>query len=132
MATRTPYASDVSDEERTFVAPYLALLPAEAGQRRSALREVFNGLRSLVWAGAPWCGLPHDLPPWIIVYQQARRWLAAGTFAAIVAYLRTLLRLAEGRGSQRSSAPPRSSPGGHVAESNAEDRGRPTDVCDEG
>jgi hypothetical protein len=32
--TRTPYPSDVSDEEWAFVAPYLALLAPDAGQRK--------------------------------------------------------------------------------------------------
>ena len=104
MILRTPYSSDVSDEEWALVAPYLALLPEDAGQRRYALREVFNALRYLVWTGAPWRALPHDLPPWIVVYQQARRWLAAGTFAALVADLRLLLRVAAGRAGQPSAA----------------------------
>ena len=34
--------------------------------------------RWVVHTGAPWRWLPHDLPPWDIVYQQTRRWLAAG------------------------------------------------------
>ena len=94
----------MSDEEWAFVAPYLALLPEDAGQRRYALREVFNALRYLVWTGAPWRALPHDLPPWIVVYQQARRWLAAGSFEALVADLRLLLRLAAGRRGQPTAA----------------------------
>jgi transposase len=43
--SRTPYPTDVSDDEWAFVAPYLTLLPEEAGQRSYSLREVFNGLR---------------------------------------------------------------------------------------
>jgi transposase len=104
MTARTASSSDVSDEEWALVAPYLALLPEDAGQRRYPLREVFNGLRYLVWTGAPWRALPHDLPPWILVYQQARRWLAAGTFAALVADLRLLVRLGAGRASHPSAA----------------------------
>src|SRR5437867_3508964 len=46
--TRTPYPSDVSDEEWAFVAPYLTLMTEDAPQRAHALREVFNGLRWLV------------------------------------------------------------------------------------
>ncbi|MBL0402345.1 IS5/IS1182 family transposase, partial [Microvirga aerilata] len=32
-SARKPYPSDVSDEEWALVAPYLTLLPEEAGQR---------------------------------------------------------------------------------------------------
>ncbi len=95
---RAPYPTDVSDEEWAFVAPYLALLPETAGQRRHDLREVFDALRWLVRTGAPWRMLPHDLPPWEAVYQQTRRWLAAGCFEAVTHDLRALLRLAAGRG----------------------------------
>src|SRR5512143_3028976 len=89
---RTSYPSDVSDEEWVFVAPYLALLPADAVQRRHDLREVFNALRYMVKTGAPWRWLPHDFPPWEIVYQQTLRWIRAGVFEAMVHDLRLLLR----------------------------------------
>jgi transposase len=104
MSTRSPYPTDVRDEEWEFVAPYLSLLPADAGQRRYDLREVLNALRWLVRAGAPWRYLPHDLPPWPIVYQQYRRWLAAGCFEALTHDLRALLRAAAGRAPQPSAA----------------------------
>jgi transposase len=51
--TRTPYPSNVSDEQWAFVAPYLTLLPEDAGQRQHNLREVLNALRYLVRTGAP-------------------------------------------------------------------------------
>ncbi len=107
MDTATPrkaYPSDVSDEEWAFVAPYLTLLPLDAEQRKHNLREVFNALRWLVRSGAPWRLLPHDFPRWEAVYQQTQRWLAAGSFEAIVHDLRALLRLAEGRKAQPAAA----------------------------
>src|SRR5919201_734611 len=91
--SRKPYPSDVSDDEWALVAPYLTLLPEDAGQRRYELREVFNGLRWIVRAGAPWRLMPNDLPPWEMVYQQTQRWLVAGCFEALVHDLRTLLRV---------------------------------------
>ena len=97
MTTRKPYPSDVSDEEWALVAPYLVLLPEDAGQRRHDLREVFNGLRYVVKTGAPWRWMPNDLPPWEAVYQQSQRWLRAGVFEAVVHDLRAVLRLAAGR-----------------------------------
>jgi transposase len=94
---RAPYPSVISDEEWAFVAPYLTLMRTDAPQRVHDLREVFNGVRYIVRTGAHWRMLPHDLPPWEAVYQQARRWLDAGSFAAIVQDLCAILRVAAGR-----------------------------------
>jgi transposase len=82
------YPSVVSDEEWALVAPYLTLLAPDALQRKYELREVFNAVRYLVHTGAPWHYLPVDFPPWAAVYQQARRWLEAGCFEALVHDLR--------------------------------------------
>jgi transposase len=101
---RKPYPSDVSDAEWAFIAPYLTLLAEDAGQRRYPLREVFNALRWMVRAGAPWRLLPTNFPPWPLVYQQTRRWLEAGCFEAAVHDLRVLLRRAAGRRDQPSAA----------------------------
>jgi transposase len=101
---RKAYPSDVSDDEWAFVAPYLTLMIEEAPQREHSLREVFNGLRWIVRAGAPWRMLPNDLPPWYTVYQQTQRWINAGVFADMVHDLRTLLRLAKGRKEQPTAA----------------------------
>jgi transposase len=101
---RKGYPSDVTNDEWAFVAPYLTLMSEAAPQREHSLREVFNGLRWLVRTGAEWRFLPHDLPPWGVVYQQTQRWLKAGVFEAIVADLRALLRLAAGRAPQPSAA----------------------------
>lgn len=103
-AARKPYPSDVTDEEWALVAPYLALLPQDAGQRRHDLREVFNALRYIVRMGGAWRMMPNDLPPWAVVYQQAQRWFAAGVFEALVHDLRVLLREAAGRAPQPSAA----------------------------
>src|SRR5438874_3401285 len=101
---RKPYPSDVSDDEWSFVAPYLILMTEDAPQREHDLREVFNGLRWIVRTGAQWRMMPHDLPPWAAVYQQTQRWLKAGVFEAIVDDLRVLLRLAQGRNEEPSAA----------------------------
>jgi transposase len=86
--TRKPYPTDVCDEEWEFVAPSLTLMSEDAPQRRHDLREVFNGLRFIVRGGLQWRLMPHDLPPWWVVYQQTQRWLAAGVFETIVHDLR--------------------------------------------
>lgn len=104
VVPRKPYPTDVSDDEWSFVAPYLSLMIEDAPQRRYELREVFNALRWIVHTGAPWRYLPGDLPPWEAVYQQTRRWLAAGVFEDMTHDLRALLRWAAGRNDQPSAA----------------------------
>jgi transposase len=94
---RTPYPTDVSDDEWAFLAPYLTLMREDAPQRTYPLRELFNGLRFITRTGLQWRYMPHDLPPWPAVYQQTRRWLDAGVFETIIADLRALIRLGEGR-----------------------------------
>jgi transposase len=94
---RKPYPTDVTDDEWAFVAPYLTLMREDAPQREHDLREVFNALRWLVRAGAPWRMMPNDFPPWEAVHQQTQRRIAAGVFQAMVHDLRELLRVALGR-----------------------------------
>jgi len=94
---RKAYPSAVSDEEWALVALYLTLMTGNAPQRDFPLREVFNGLRWIVRTGAQWRLMPHDLPPWQVVYQQSQRWIKAGVFESLVGDLRAVLRIAEGR-----------------------------------
>ena len=89
---RVGYPSDVSDEEWAFVVPYLVLCREDAPQREYSLRAVFNGLRYLVRTGCQWRYLPHDLPPWPVVYQQTQRWIESHCFETMVEDLRLLLR----------------------------------------
>ena len=66
--TRTPYPSDVTDDEWEFAAPYLTLMTEDAPQRAYGLREVLNALRWLVKTGGQWRMMPHDFPPWAAVW----------------------------------------------------------------
>ncbi len=100
---RTPYPSDVSDEEWAFLAPYLTLMKKDAPQRQHDLRELFNGLRFIARAGLQWRYMPNDFPPWHAVYQQTRRWINADVFGSIIADLRELIRIGEGRAAHPSA-----------------------------
>ena len=82
------------------MAGYLALCREDARQREHSLRAVFNGLRYIVRTGNQWRFMPHDLPPWPIVYRQTQRWIRAGCFEIMVEDLRSLLREFAGRKSQ--------------------------------
>ena len=76
----------------------------DAPQRTYSLRAIFNALRWLVKAGCPWDMMPHDLPPWRVVYQQTQRWVKGECFEAMAHDLRMILRLALGRNEQPSAA----------------------------
>jgi transposase len=91
---RRAYPSDVSDEEWSFCVSYLTLMREAAPQRSYPLREIFNALRYPVKMGGVWRMMPHDLPPWHLVYQQTQRWIKAGCFEAMAHDLRAILRLA--------------------------------------
>ena len=90
---RKSYPSDVSDEEWSFCVGYLTLMAEAAPQRVYPLREIFNALRYLVRVGGVWRMMPHDLPPWNVVYQQTQRWIKAGCFEAMAHDLRAIVRM---------------------------------------
>jgi transposase len=101
---RKPYPSDVSDAEWEFLLPYLTLMSADAPQREHDLREAFNAVRYVVKTSCQWRFLPHDFPPWAAVYQQARRWVAAGVFETITHDLRAVVRLVHEKEASPSAA----------------------------
>ena len=86
---------------------YLTLLREDAGQRVHALRDVFDAVRWMVKAGCPWRMLPGDFPPWQVVEQQAKRWMAAGCFEAVVHDVREMLRLLQDRNPRTHGGDPR-------------------------
>src|SRR5689334_19688369 len=102
--TRKSYPSDASDAEWEFLVPYLTLMRQDAPQRTHDMREVFNAIRYVVKTGCQWRMLPHDLPAWSVVYQQARRWMQAGVFEAIAHDLRICVRLLQDRQEQPTAA----------------------------
>jgi transposase len=101
---RKPYPSDVSGAQWEFLLPYLTLMREDAPQREYPLRDVFDAVRYVVKTGCQWDFLPHDFPPASAVYQQARRWVAAGVFEAIAHDLRMILRMVDGREARPTAA----------------------------
>lgn len=54
--------------------------------------------------GCPWRRLPHDLPPWRIVYHYFRTWRQDGTWERLHEALRRVVRQAAGRDPEPSAA----------------------------
>ncbi len=104
MDTRLAYATDLTDAEWRILAP---LVPAPAPHGRPVdypRREIVNALLYLNRAGCAWRLLPHDLPPWPIVYYYFKTWRDDGTWDQIHAGLRGPVRLAAGKCAQPSAA----------------------------
>ena len=72
------FAIALSDEQWELVEPFLPDAKTGGRPRKTDLREVLNALFYLVRSGCQWRMLPHDLPPWRIVYYYYARWREAG------------------------------------------------------
>jgi putative transposase len=94
---RTPYPSDLTDEQWSVIEPMIP--PAEPGGRyRSVnMREVVNGIMYLLRTGCSWRHLPHDFPPWGTVHYYYRRFRLDGTWEQIHDRLRARVRRQAGR-----------------------------------
>ena len=104
MNTRQAYPTDVTDAEWQVLEP---LVPAAKTGGRPvyyARREIVNGIFYLLRSGCSWRNLPHDLPPYRIVYHYFRAWRLDGTWERINSALRVKLRVQAGREPTPSAA----------------------------
>lgn len=97
---RTPYPTDVTDEQWKLIEPFLPEAKPGGRPRKTDLREVLNALFYLVRSGCQWRMLPHEFPPWRTCYNYYRAWINSGTWDEIVYLLRTEVRTQAGRNDQ--------------------------------
>jgi putative transposase len=103
MNPRQPYPTDLSDKEWDVIQH---LVPdAKAGGRPEAYpkRDILNAIFYLLRSGCSWRMLPHDLPPWRIVYHYFRQWRLDGTWQVMHDLLRGDVRAASGKQRQPSA-----------------------------
>ena len=67
-------------------------------------REIVNAIRYVLRTGCSWRMLPHDLPPWRIVFHYFRTWRRDGTWQRVHGVLHAELRQAQGRQASPSAA----------------------------
>src|SRR3712207_5450981 len=104
MTTRLAYPTDLSDAEWNRLA-HLVPAPLPGGRPpKYDRREILNAILYLLRAGCAWRLLPHDLPPWPIVYHYFRTWRMDQTWERIHDALRAAVREAEGREAEPSAA----------------------------
>src|SRR4029453_12601661 len=103
MNLRQPYPTDLSDKEWELIKH---LVPeARPGGRPEAYpkRGILNAIFYLLRSGCSWRMLPHDLPPWRIVYHYFRQWRQDGTWQVMHDLLRGDVRVAAGKHRQPSA-----------------------------
>ena len=81
------YPSDTTEAEWEQLAAQIP--PARRGGRRRTvnIREVRNGLLSVLSTGCQWRAIPRDLPPRGTLFEYFARWEADGTLRRIQATL---------------------------------------------
>jgi len=101
---RTPYPSDVTDEQWSLIEPYIPPEKPGGRPRTVEMREVINGILYLNRTGCAWRLLPHDLPPWGTVHYYYRRFRLEGVWPSIHDRLREQVRVEAGREKTPSAA----------------------------
>lgn len=107
---RKPYPTDLSDKEWARIE-HLVPQPKSGGKKTAGgrppkydRREVLNALFYMTKAGCTWRMLPHDLPPWEVVYMYFAQWRDEGVFERINRVLRKQVRVQEGKDEEPSAA----------------------------
>src|SRR5438105_11751331 len=89
---RTPYPTDLTDEQWKLVGPQLPSAKPGGRPRKTDLREVLNALFCLVRTGCQWRMIPHEFPPWKTCSNSYRAWIDSGTWQEILCSLRMDVR----------------------------------------
>ena len=95
--TRTPYPSDLIDDQWHILEP---LIPPKIGKgenRKVDLREVINCILHIERTGVQWGYIPHDFPPKGTVYYYFDKWKKDGTWDHLVSSLHQKVRIADKR-----------------------------------
>ena len=102
--SRVAYPTDLTDAEWRILEPLVP--PVKAGGRpaKYSRREVMDAIRYVLRTGCAWRLLPHDLPPWQLVYHYFWVWRRDGTWQRIHDALVPQARRTEGRQPTPSAA----------------------------
>jgi putative transposase len=90
---RRRYQTDLSDEEWSYIEPYLPDPRAPGRPRLHALREILDAIFYILRSGCAWRLLPHDFPPWKTIHHYFRTWRLDGTWERMHSALRKRVRV---------------------------------------
>jgi transposase len=97
MPNSPSYPTDLNEVEWAVVEKILGPSAKLGRPPRYERRAVLGAIFYMVRTGGAWRLLPHDLPPWRIVYYYFACWRAAGLFEKLHAALRDAARQQSGK-----------------------------------
>jgi putative transposase len=103
MKRRKSYPTDLSDRESALIQPLVPTATPGGRPEKYPKREILDAIFSIRRGGCAWRLLPHDFPPWQIVYQYFWRWRQDGTWQRMHDLLRGDVRVAAGKHRQPSA-----------------------------
>jgi putative transposase len=103
MEPRKPYPTDLNDKEWDLIKHLVPTAKSGGRPEKYPKREILNGIFSVVRGGGAWRLLPHDFPPWQIVYHYFWRWRHDGPWQLMHDLLRGDVRAALGKRRQPSA-----------------------------
>jgi putative transposase len=101
---RTRYPTDLSDKEWEQLEDVVPKAKSGGRPAKYSRREIMNAIFYVVQSGCAWRLLPHDLPPYRIVFYYYSLWRKLGIFEDINRLLRGRVREKAGRTWQASAA----------------------------
>ena len=103
---RRAYPSDLTDAQWQTIQQVLP--PPKGGKSgrppKYPRREIWNAIFYQASAGCQWRYLPHDLPPWELVWEHFCRWRDEGVIERVHDALREKVRQKQGREPTPSAA----------------------------
>jgi len=97
MPNREPYSSSLTDSEWKQIEPLLPSQKLFGRPPRYDKRDILDALFYVVRTGCAWRLLPHDFPPWRIVYYYFMIWRREGRWVKIHDSLRDHVRVKSGK-----------------------------------
>ena len=100
---RQPYPSDLTDEQWEALQRAVPKPKKPGRPPKYPRREIWNAIFYQDRTGCQWRALPHDLPPWNLVWEHFGRWRDRGLIQRVHEALRTEVRVQAGRQERRCS-----------------------------
>ena len=91
------YPSDLTDPEWAIIDPLIPKARRPGRPEKHPKRAILNAIFYLVRSGCAWRMLPHDLPPWKLVWHYFAHWKKQGVWTQLNEALRDAVRLKAGK-----------------------------------